>query len=39
MNGFDGNEYESDITSRLGTPINLSLTKKMNISLFPALTY
>jgi hypothetical protein len=30
---------KSDIASGLRTPINLSLTKKINISLFPALTY
>jgi hypothetical protein len=30
---------KSDITSGLGTPITLSLTKKMNISAFPVLTY
>jgi hypothetical protein len=30
---------KSDIASGLRTPINLSLTKKINVSLFPALTY
>jgi hypothetical protein len=30
---------KSDITSGLGTPIHLSLTKKMNISAFAALRY
>jgi hypothetical protein len=30
---------KSDITSGLRTPINLSLTNKMNISAFPVLIY
>jgi hypothetical protein len=30
---------KSDIKSGLRTPINLSLTNKMNISAFPVLTY